>query len=134
MKIESKIVEVQQSSENVFNLLKDFNNYESLFPEEKIKNWKSSEDNCSFMIKGMSNIEMKIKNRQEFDSIHIISGSEAPFKFDINIQIEASKDQENLTAIQLTFEADINPFMKMMVEKPLTNFFNTMVEGVPSKF
>jgi carbon monoxide dehydrogenase subunit G len=131
--IETEVVEIKKSDEEVFHFLSDFNNYEKLFPEEKIKNWKSDEGNCSFLIKGMSVIEMAIQNRSQFDTITIKSGLKSPFKFNIEIKIEASKEIECLTAIQLTFTADINAFMKMMVEKPLRNFFNDMVKSVPSQ-
>lgn len=132
MKIETNVITVNQGVEKVFSLISDLNNYKVLFPEEKIKNWESSSDSCSFLIKGMSAIQMDIKKRNENDSVEIVSGKTAPFKFNIKIQLEASQEQVNLTALQLTFDADVNPFMKMMVEKPLTNFFNSMVEQVPN--
>lgn len=128
--IETDIVKVSSSDEAVFNLLKDLRNYEVLFPQEKVKNWKATETDCSFLLKGMSTIEMEVKSVSEFNSVELKSGSQAPFKFNIAITIEASKSEENLTALQLVFNADINAFLKMMVEKPLTAFFNKLVHSV----
>lgn len=132
--IETDIVTLNQSDEAVFNLLKDLNNYQALFPEDRIKNWTSTESSCSFLIKGMSTIEMDIKSLNPNSSVQLKSGTQAPFKFDINIVIEASKEEENLTAIQLIFNADMNPFVKMMVVKPLTAFFNNLVHSVEKQF
>lgn len=133
-KIETDIVTLNQTDESVFNLLKDLRNYENLFPEDRIKNWKADETLCSFLIKGMSNIEMRIKSLNPHSSVKIKSGNQAPFQFDLEIIIEASKEKENLTAIQLVFEGDMNPFVKMMVVKPLTAFFNNLVHSVEKQF
>lgn len=132
--IETDIVTLNQSDEAVFNLLKDLNNYKALFPEDRIKNWTSTETSCSFLIKGMSTIEMDVKNLTPNSSVKLKSGGQAPFKFDIDIVIEASKEEANLTAIQLVFNADMNPFVKMMVVKPLTAFFNNLVHSVEKQF
>ena len=32
------------------------------------------------------------------------------------------------TKLKLTFDADLNPFLKMVAEKPLTNFLNLLVD------
>lgn len=34
---------------------------------------------------------------------------------------------ENTSTLNLHFDADLNPFLKMMAEKPLTNFLNLLV-------
>ena len=60
------------------------------------------------------------------ENIKLKSGTKAPFKFDIDIVIEASKEEENLTALQLIFKAEMNAFVKMMVEKPLTQFLDVL--------
>lgn len=132
MKIESDIVKLNVTADKVFNFLSDFNNYEPLFPQEKVKNWKSSEKDCSFLIKGMSVINMEIKRLSPETKVEIASGREAPFKFNIQIDVEYSEELGQ-TAVQLTFEADVNSFMKMMIERPLSNFFNTMVNNLPQE-
>lgn len=128
--LETDIVKINASDESIFNLLKDLRNYEVLFPAEKIKNWTATEKACSFLLKGMSTIEMEVKSLQSPENIKLKSGTKAPFKFDIDIVIEASKEEENLTALQLIFKAEMNAFVKMMVEKPLTAFFNKLVHSV----
>ena len=56
----------------------------------------------------------------------ITSFGKVPFTFNLDILLEEqSADQ---THIQMIFKGDINAFMKMMVEKPLRNFFNMLVD------
>ena len=37
---------------------------------------------------------------------------------------------ENQTEVQLLFEGKFNPFIKMMVEKPLQNFINSLTDKI----
>jgi len=56
-RIESEMQTINSSIETVFNFLSNFNNFEKLMPEQII-NWKSTEDTCSFTIKGMTDLSM----------------------------------------------------------------------------
>ena len=125
-RLESKKVEVNNSSEDIFNFLSDFNNFEKLVPKDKISDWSSSADECSFNISGMATIGMKIIEKTPPSSIKIISHGKNPFDFTLNVSIASIN--ENRSVVQLVFAAEINPFLKMMVEKPLSNFFNMLVD------
>ncbi|MAY84561.1 MAG: hypothetical protein CMP59_10555 [Flavobacteriales bacterium] len=117
-------------SKNAINKLFDFlfnmNNFEKLMPSDKIEKWESSEDQCEFTIKGMARIGLKREESQNPDWIKLSSFGKVPFNFNLKINLEeVSADETNA---QIHFEGDINPFMKMMVEKPLKNFFNMLVD------
>ena len=123
-KIESNIAEIANSQENVFKFLADFNNFGKMMPPQ-VAEWRSTADECSFVISGMAKIGMKIVERKPHDEIHIVSaGEKIPLKFDLFIRVVATG--ENTCKGQLVFESDMNPMIKMMVEKPLTNFFNLL--------
>lgn len=114
------------SRQSMYAFLTDMNNFEKLMPAEKIEKWESSEEQCEFTIKGMARIGLKREECKEPESIKVSSFGKVPFTFNLDIQLnEAENDQ---TEIFITFEGDINPFMKMMVEKPLRNFFNMLVD------
>ena len=128
-KIESEIVEINNSAENIFNYLSDFKNFEKLMPEQ-VTNWTSTSDECSFSIKGMATIGMKIIEKIPFSKITINSNGKVPFEFQLFVFI-TEKDATN-SAGQLVFESDLNPMMKMMVVKPLGNFFNMLAHRMKS--
>jgi hypothetical protein len=124
-KIESEKVEIGNAAENIFNYLSDFNNFEKLMPSQ-VTNWTSTTDECSFTINGMATIGMKIIEKAPFSKISIISNGKVPFEFKLFVLI-TEKDAGNCVG-QLTFESDMNPMIKMMVEKPLGNFFNMLAQ------
>lgn len=124
-KIESTNVEIENSAENVFNYLCDFNNFEKLMPSQ-VTNWTSTTEECSFTINGMATIGMKILDKTPHTHITITSNGKVPFDFILHVNIAAISPTKSTG--QLVFEAELNPMIKMMVVKPLTNFFNLLAE------
>ncbi len=124
-KIESEKVEVNNSSENIFNYLSDFNNFKQLMPPQ-VTNWTSTTEDCSFTINGMATIGMKIIDKTPFTKITISSNGKVPFEFKLFVLITGTV--ANSCIGQLVFESELNMMMKMMVEKPLTNFFNMLAQ------
>jgi len=125
LKIESEKVEISNSAEHIFNYLADFNNFEKLMPPQ-VTEWKSTTEECSFNINGMATIGMKIIDKTPFTKITISSHGKVPFEFQLFVLL-TPKDGANCVG-QLTFESDMNMMFKMMVEKPLTNFFNMLAQ------
>lgn len=111
---------------SLYNFLIDMNNFEKLMPTDKIEKWDSSEDQCEFTIKGMARIGLKKIESKEPTFIKIESFGKVPFTFTLDILLNEVADDQ--TEAQIHFEGDINPFMKLMVEKPLGNFFNMLVD------
>jgi hypothetical protein len=116
----------KNSVDKLFAFLFNMNNFEKLMPADKIEKWESSEEQCEFTIKGMARIGLKREESQEPDWIKLSSFGKVPFKFNLKINLESVSEEES--SAQIHFEGDINPFMKMMVEKPLKNFFNMLVD------
>lgn len=124
-KIESDKVEINNSAENIFNYLTDFNNFQKIMPSQ-VTNWQSTAEECSFTINGMATIGMKIIDKTPHSLITISSHGKVPFEFKLFILI-TQKDESNCVG-QINFESDLNPMLKMMVEKPLGNFFNILAQ------
>ncbi len=114
---------VNQTPEQVFAFLSDFNNFEKLMPEQ-VTDWRATAEACTFTIKGMAKLGMKIEEKTPNTAIKIARDGDAPFDFKLNVSIEEMDDRSN---VQLSFDADLNPFLKMMAEKPLRNFLNLLV-------
>ncbi len=125
MRIESDKSEISKPASEIFSFLTDFNNFQKLMPLQ-VTNWKSTADECSFTISGMASIGMKIVEKTPNSNIKIISNGKVPFEFTLNIHLTENAPAQ--TTGQLIFEADLNPMMSMMVEKPLRNFFNLLAQ------
>ncbi len=124
-KIESEKVEINNSAQNVFTYLSDFKNFEKLMPSQ-VTNWQATSDDCSFTINGMATIGMKIIEKTPSSKITITSHGKVPFEFQLFVFINET-DANNCIG-QLVFESNLNPMIKMMVEKPLGNFFNMLAQ------
>ncbi len=122
--IKSDLVSINKGSEFIFNFLSNFDNFGKLMPEQVI-NWKSSGESCSFTIKGMADLALKISDKTEFSEIIWSSDGKAPFDFTISSCL--TKQNENLTDAQIILKADLSPMLKMMALRPLTNFVNLLV-------
>jgi carbon monoxide dehydrogenase subunit G len=120
--IESNEALVNKSAQDVYNFLSDFRNFEKLMPEQ-VMNWKADENECSFTIKGMASLGMKIKSKTPHSLIEIESSGKTPFGFVMKCMIA---DKQKQSGVKLILEADMNPMLKMMAERPLTNFLNLL--------
>ncbi|HIP35762.1 MAG TPA: hypothetical protein EYG85_02800 [Crocinitomix sp.] len=123
-KIESNRVIINKSAEFVFNFMNDFNHIIQLLPQDKISDWQSDENQCSFKIQNAAVIPLVKKDSTPHSQINIISGDKTPFPFTLVVTFNTIDD--NTTEAFLNFEGEINAFLKMMVVKPLTNLFNYM--------
>ena len=121
-RLESDKVTVNKTAKEVFEFLTDFNNFQRLMPEQ-VTDWKSTADECTFTIKGMATLGMRIKEKIPYTTIVIEKNGKAPFDFFLTCQLE---DKQSQCEAQLFFDADLNPMMKMMASKPLTNFLNLL--------
>ena len=123
-KIESEEKVVNQSSNEAFDFLSDFRNFEHLMPQQVV-DWQATENECSFTIQGMATLGMKIENKIPYSEINIAKSGKAPFDFNLHCYID--KVDEGKSRIKLILDADLNPFLKMMAVNPLKNFLNMLV-------
>lgn len=132
MEIKSTEVTINASAEEVYNFLTDAQNIYHLLPQDKITNWEADEKSCSFKVQQAATISLIQDEVKPTSSIKMISGEKAPFPFTLTILINA--DGGGKCSGYLLFEGKINTFLKMMVEKPLTNLFNFMSGKLQDQF
>ncbi|MFM2136426.1 MAG: hypothetical protein RL021_1826 [Bacteroidota bacterium] len=121
--LQSDKVTVARPAATVYEFLSDFNHFKDLMPEQ-VTNWQSTESECSFTISGMASLGMKLTEKVPHSLIKATRHGSAPFDFTLSCKIE---DKGSESAVQLVFDADLNPMLKMMAERPLTNFLNLLV-------
>lgn len=118
-------VAISKSDKTVFDYLCNFDNYKALMPEQVV-DWSSETEQGIFTIKGMATIGLKIIERNEAIQVRL-EKTKAPFDLNLNCNI-SSVDSGNCI-LQLNLNADLNPMLKMLAEKPLTNFINTLAHN-----
>ena len=76
-----------------------------------------------FSLKGMPEIRLVIKEKQEFDKI-VLGAASSKLNFSLTAEINTLTDSSCET--QLIFNGDFNPMMAMMVKGPLQKFIDTL--------
>ena len=120
VKIESKKVEIKRNVEFVYEYLADFTHF-SMVANDKIENFKATQDRCSFTIKGMTDMGLKIISRLPNESITISNDTDVPSSMPLNFLIifEFERVEPYVTKVIVKMELDANPMIAMMVKKPL---------------
>lgn len=126
--IESKQGKICASSEKVFNFLTDLRNLDSLIPQDKVQNWESTEESCSFTVAGAGNIQLKISEKEPFNLIKVEPEGKTPMGFTFHIQLKEISEAD--TRIKLTFRAEMNTMMKMMIQSPVQKALDQIVETI----
>lgn len=131
MKIESKSVTVNAGSKKIFEFITDLNNFQKLLPEDRISEWESTQTYCSFKVQGTATIDLKLKETHPYNQIIFESGHKSPFPFTLNVHLAEENGQTTGSQI---LDAKVNPFLKMMIEKPLRNLFDYIADKLKEEF
>jgi hypothetical protein len=118
--ISSQLNTNKSANTNLFDFMGNFNHFKHLLPEEKIENFECTDTQCSFQIKGLTKLTIKIKDKTPIQKITYQTEGLAKFVFTLHIHFIG----DNQSKVEL--EGDMNPFIKVMAEKPLTELVNTM--------
>lgn len=132
MLITSNQLEIPAAINTVYEFLLDTNNLQLLMPAERIEGWESTNTSCRFKIKNMGGIQMKHNEIDAPTKIQLVSDGKNPFEFTLEMHLESAS--ENSTLGHVTFDAKANTFLAMMIEKPLTAFFNHLVEQLVNRY
>lgn len=110
----------------LWHFLSDFQNFKAILPEDKVENFTWSGDQCSFTIRGITELTVRRVAQREFDHLLFSTEGTAQFRFQLKVSFEGEANQPGQCQIEIS--GDLNPFIKTMAEKPLTGLVNTMAE------
>jgi hypothetical protein len=128
---ESEIFSINSKNAFIARFLSDPQNLNQILPSDHISDWSADEFGCSFKIKNLAHIYLKLSN-VESSKVVFVSNDERPFSFELVISIQPNgKDSSNLSA---SFIADVNTFMGAMLKTPLTNFLNSLGNQIKKKY
>lgn len=133
LKHESRIGKLNVPTENVYRLISDFSRLKDITPpDEKMKIVHADQDKCRFSINKAGEFGMIILERKENDTVKIINDDSVPFKFTLWIQLKEVEASD--TRIKVTLHADLNPMLRMVAKKPLTQFVDGLVDKLENMF
>lgn len=115
----SEVKTISYNDTDVFRVLSDLRKLELIkdrIPEEKIKDFSFDEDSVSFRVDPVGKVTFLVVEREPNKLVKFKSEK---LPFDIFLWIQLVSKAENDTRMRLTVKADLNPFIKGMVEKPM---------------
>ena len=116
---------VNRNAEDFFVKIGDLNNLKEILPSS-VKDFESTETTCSFKMKGMPAINLEIGEKTPYSKISLTAkGSQVPFSLECFIT-----DKGDQCQARLEINAELNMMMKMMVEKPLTQFLDVLANKI----
>ena len=127
-KIESKTGQLQYPDNKIYDFITDFNNFKQFIPEEKVENWESSDDSCSFSLPSLGEASMSIIEKEPNKLVKVAGSGSNAIKFTIWIQLKMIADND--TRIKITLEPQMNKMMEMMAKKPLKKFIDMLVDRI----
>jgi hypothetical protein len=112
---------LNKTAEGFFTKIVDLNNLKEIMPSH-VEGFESTATTCSFKIKGMPKLYLEIGEKIEYSKISLTAkDSQVPFSLDCFITEKGEQCQA-----RLEINAEMNMMMKMMVEKPLTQFLDVL--------
>ena len=130
-RFQSKRVLVHAAHQEVYHFLSDFRNFKDLMPPQ-IVDWQADEDSCSFTIQGMASLAMRIWEKVPFQNIHIAAEGNNPIDYTLDCNLEPG--QENSSLVEIVFDAELNPFLKMVASGPLQNLVDMLADKLEEIF
>ncbi len=125
MNLEGRKIIVNKSVSELVEMLKKPEDYKNLMPSS-LNKFEASENGFKFGLSGMPEIALKID--EVTDQQVVLKSASSSLDFALRGTMNAASDSQ--TEVQLLFEGKFNPFIKMMVEKPLQNFINALTDNL----
>ena len=125
MNLEGRKIVVNKSVNELVDLLKNPEDYKTLMPDS-LQSFEVRDHGFKFSLKGMPEIALKIEEITENQVI--LKSASSSLEFSLKGAFNAISEKQ--TEVQLLFDGKFNPFIKMMVEKPLQNFINSLIDNI----
>ena len=129
-KFESSVREIKSPQQKVYDALSNLQNLEKIrdrLPEDKIQDFTFDNDSVSVSVPPVGSIALQIIEREEPKTIKFESVN-SPIAF--NLWIQLLPLTEETCKMKLTIKAELNPFIKGMVAKPLQEGLEKMADVI----
>ena len=118
-KFESSVKQIPYPQQAVYDNISDLRNLEKVkdrIPEDKVSDFTFDEDTVGLNVQPVGELKLRICEREEPTCVKFET-VQSPVPFNVWIQV-LPVDEQN-SKMKVTVKAELNPFIKSMVEKPL---------------
>jgi len=131
-KFESSVREIPHSQTAVYGMLSDLSHIEKVkdrIPTDKIRDLQFDCDTVAMSVPPVGSVKLCIVEREEPKCIKFAS-QDGPVPFNLWVQVLPITD--TTSKMRLTIKAELNPFIKGMVQKPLQEGIEKMADVLQS--
>jgi len=124
----SEIKTIPCENRIVYETLSDMSNLEKVrnrIPSDKVEDFTFDNNSCSFSIQPVGKVRFSIAERDPLKTIKLVT-DQSPVGVTLWIQLKGTGERE--TKMKLTIRADLNPFIKPMISKPLQEGINQIAD------
>ncbi len=125
MTVSSQWKETKGSQTQVFSFVSDLRNMGDLMPEQVI-NWTAEKERCSFTVKGMANLSLRIEEQIPDKRIRLVPEGKSPFEFELVMHLREKTSQSCEAMVEIN--AELNAMMAMMAKRPLQNLVDIIAD------
>ena len=118
-KFESSVKQIPYSQEAVYRNISDLRNLEKVrdrVPADKVQDFAFDEDTVSLNVQPVGELKLRIIEREEPKCVKFET-AQSPVPF--NVWIQVLPVTETTSKMKVTVKAELNPFIKGMLEGPL---------------
>ena len=118
-KFESSVKQIPYPQQAVYDNISDLRNLEKVrdrVPEDKVKDFSFDEDSVSLNVPPVGELKLRICERDEPKCVKFET-TQSPVPFHVWIQVLPVT--ETTSKMKVTVKAELNPFIKGMLEGPL---------------
>ena len=118
-KFESSVKQIPYSQEAVYRNISDLRNLEKVrdrVPADKVQDFAFDEDTVSLNVQPVGELKLRIIEREEPKCVKFET-AQSPVPF--NVWIQVLPVTETTSKMKVTVKAELNPFIKQMVKKPI---------------
>ncbi|MCU7693736.1 hypothetical protein ACFSPU_05265 [Haoranjiania flava] len=121
MRLESKDNVVNKPVSELFSFVENPEKIRSVMPDN-VNKFEATADGFIFGIQGVPvDIKLKIKEKVANEKVVLVSAN-PNLDFTLSIFMQGLNAQQ--TMMNMVFEGEFNPMIKMMIQKPLQKFLN----------
>lgn len=128
----SEVKTIPHDEDRIFTMLSDLSNLERIkdrLPQDKIQDFEFDSDSCSFAVAPVGKITFRIVEREPNKTIKFET-TNSPVPLFLWIQLKQVSPED--TKMKMTIKADLNPFIKPMVSKPLQDALDKIAVVIAS--
>jgi hypothetical protein len=113
------------TTREVFDFVTDIRNFEQFIPDGTISNWQSGKDTCSFSVSMVGTVSVRIEKKEPYNNV--IFKGDALKENDFSLVLKINDSSNNTALVMVLLEAELNPILKMMAHKPITQFLEILI-------